>query len=468
MIGYPIESKINECTLDNTYPKVVPLESDITNEVVEENATNSNTNDNKNVKGGDDFGILGYEDDDYTFVNNKDSFKSNIENVDIDEVIDEVIDEELNGNTNKNINMSVNGNISGNINTNVISNNNTNNSVNNVSNNLNNIIENAAEVSNMENNVEIINAPTDNSDNINTQQIVVDENIVVEIDANVVPPNGNNVNSTLAINNANDKPIEVISNAANAENVIVDENVIVNENVKILGNNNGAILEVKDINGNIQNVELENGDEIDLINEDNEIEEQFVIGGDNVLLNSLFGGIGDGLQQIFGGGTKQRWGVAAAATLPFILLILFIVFKMKWLQGGSLIKIINNHILSIILVAISAITYLTTYGAISNQNNADMKNLFLNLLKNGSILIFLGLSAFKGQEDNNRYKALFFTYGLYLLYRLTVNSIDVAANDESNTKIYLSTIDNDLILYILSIFIIFSKGNDDSLAQKIF
>jgi len=77
-------------------------------------------------------------------------------------------------------------------------------------------------------------------------------------------------------------------------------------------------LEVKDVNGNIQNVELENGDEIDLIDEDNEIEEQFVIGGDSLLLNSLFGG-----------GTKQKWAIAAAGIVVLVLTILIYIYYIK-------------------------------------------------------------------------------------------------------------------------------------------
>ena len=264
MFGYPIESQINECTLDNTYAKIVPVE----------NVEISNNNNNNNQTGGE-ANIFGLETGDFTFVSNNDPFIGNIENVDIDEVINDISNDEDEENTDNSVT------------TNNIAINNTNNLLNTI--NGNSITTNAADVGNLNNYDDVINAPTDNSDNINKQQIAIDnENTIVELESNVVPPNGNNVNSEIKINNNNDKPIEVISNAGEAENIIVNENVIVNENIKILGNDNGATVEVKDDDGNIQNIELENGDEVDLVNEDDEIEEQFVIGGGKSFLINIF------------------------------------------------------------------------------------------------------------------------------------------------------------------------------------
>ena len=59
-------------------------------------------------------------------------------------------------------------------------------------------------LSDLNNYDDVIKAPTDNSDNINKYQIAVDnEEMIIELEANVVPPNGNNVSSEYKINNHN-------------------------------------------------------------------------------------------------------------------------------------------------------------------------------------------------------------------------------------------------------------------------
>ena len=299
MFGYPIESQINECTLDNTYAKIVPVE----------NVEISNNNNNNNQTGGE-ANIFGLETGDFTFVSNNDPFIGNIENVDIDEVINDISNDEDEENTDNSVT------------TNNIAINNTNNLLNTI--NGNSITTNAADVGNLNNYDDVINAPTDNSDNINKQQIAIDnENTIVELESNVVPPNGNNVNSEIKINNNNDKPIEVISNAGEAENIIVNENVIVNENIKILGNDNGATVEVKDDDGNIQNIELENGDEVDLVNEDDEIEEQFVIGGGKSFLINIF----ENLRNMIIDLTGLNETISNIVTIIIILLLVYLLLK---------------------------------------------------------------------------------------------------------------------------------------------
>ena len=305
MFGYPIESQINECTLDNTYAKIVPIEN------VE--VSNNNNDNNNNQTGGED-NMFGFEKGDFTSANNNDPFNGNIENVDIEQVIDDISNEEIE--EIEDIEDIANNTVS----TNSIVDSNTNNSLNMV--NGNSITANAADVGDLNNNVGFVSAPMDNSDNINTQQIGYENvNTMVELEANMVPPNGNS-----EIEIKNDKPIEVVSNAAEAINTNIVNPVVIansNKNVKIRGKDNGATLEVKDDNGNIQNIPLENGDEVDLVNEDDEIEEQFVIGGGKSFLINIF----ENLRNMIIDLTGLNETISNIVTIIIILLLVYLLLK---------------------------------------------------------------------------------------------------------------------------------------------
>ena len=249
----------------------------------------------------------------------------------------------------------------------------------------------------------------------------------------------------------NDKefPVEVELN--NNEKIKLNEQ----STIKIENTVDGCILKVDN-----KEVNLYEGDSFEVINNEGNIE-QFIVGGaDNSVVSTLFGGVGGNLQKIFGG-SIQKWGVAIAASIPFVLLVLFIYFKMDWLniKYGNL-KFINNNILFIIFIFILGISYLLLYGTNIQSIgflSDEKKNLILNIIKNGSVLLILAISGFMGYENTSKYKSLFITYLIYMIYRVAVNTIEATIND-NDTKIYLSTIDNDLILYILTIFMFLSKN----------